>query len=156
MRLTSETTENKGCKHYFGSERHLRVGSKIYSKTNAVEGAVEEAALKAVMPQDAISRDNCLFIVRAADDADALDLLKCVDQSTEYVYEVRPLGDVEPSDFAWLREISLTALDEPGKPYLAQAVALNYWTGFPFPDETKSAYHYRVRGLRVLRKVEKP
>ena len=123
-----------GRKFYHGSHDQFEVGEILTPGEDEYEEGMENVEWYHVLhqhrPMESRQHSWSVFMTGNEDDIDVAG------GSTDYVYEVEPIGDVERHDINWASEISylLDAGHEPDSDEIKEAAA-NYWAGKPHHNE---------------------
>ena len=135
-RVTPKLREDTmpGRKFYHGSYDKFEVGEILTPGEDDYEEGMENVEWYHVLhqhrPMESRQHSWSVFMTGNEDDIDVAG------GSTDYVYEVEPIGDVERHDINWASEISylLDAGHEPDSDEIKEAAA-NYWAGKPHHNE---------------------
>jgi tRNA uridine 5-carbamoylmethylation protein Kti12 len=135
--------------YYHGSYDMLDNGTILKphdeSYTKKYDNSYLEKIMEKYRPVDKLSRYDSVFLV---DDMDSLD---DAGASTDFIYSVEPIGNVEKSDLAWYTEVQM--VDEDDTELMKEYVE-NYWNGVPFTDSSSSVFEYRVPAAKIIELVE--
>jgi len=121
-------------KYYHGSHDKFEVGEILTPGEDDYEEGMENVEWYHILhqhrPMESRQHSWSVFMTGNEDDIDVAG------GSTDYVYEVEPIGDVERHDINWASEISylLDAGHKPDSNEIKEAAA-NYWAGKPHHNE---------------------
>jgi tRNA uridine 5-carbamoylmethylation protein Kti12 len=146
-----KTFENFKMKAFFhGSSEFIKNNTILKPHADSYVKQVDNDFLEKLMekyrPESKISRYDAVFMV------DNMDLIDDAGGSTDFIYEVSPIGEIERSDLAWYSEVQ--AVDEEENENLIKEYALNYWNGVKFHDEESSLWEYRAKSAIVIDLIE--
>ncbi len=173
MRLFEVTTQKV---LYHGSPQPLKIGKayRVRQWTKADQGGASkevEAFLEKHRPNNAIPRNKAFYMT----DSKKLDILDLVGASTDYVYQVSPIGRLERHDLQWLNDIDAVMNREfndevnDGMPnsyswhmppiYNSEKadtmvmLVQNYWGGKKYPYNDWAHWEYLSPSFKVLKLV---
>ena len=147
MLLTELTEKN----FYHGSHDEFEIGEILTPGEDDYEEGMWNVQWYHVLhqhrPMESRQHSWSVFMVADIDDIDVAG------GSTDYVYKVKPIGDVERHDINWASEISYL-LD---KGYDADSdeikeAALNYWKGVPHHNE--QVWEYLAPKAKIVDIIE--
>ena len=143
-----ETTVTEATqKFYHGSHDQFEVGEILTPGEDEYEEGMENVEWYHVLhqhrPMESRQHSWSVFMTGNEDDIDVAG------GSTDYVYEVEPIGDVERHDINWASEISylLDAGHDHNSAEIAEAAA-NYWAGKPHHNE--QVWEYLAPKARIV------
>ena len=134
-------------KFYHGSHDQFEVGEILTPGEDEYEEGMENVEWYHVLhqhrPMESRQHSWSVFMTGNEDDIDVAG------GSTDYVYEVEPIGDVERHDINWASEISylLDAGHDHDSAEIAEAAA-NYWAGKPHHNE--QVWEYLAPKARIV------
>ena len=134
-------------KFYHGSHDQFEVGEILTPGEDEYEEGMENVEWYHVLhqhrPMESRQHSWSVFMTGNEDDIDVAG------GSTDYVYEVEPIGDVERHDINWASEISylLDAGHDHNSAEIAEAAA-NYWAGKPHHNE--QVWEYLAPKARIV------
>jgi len=124
---------------YHGSYDELPVGTVLTPRGNDYEsewgGTSFYGALEKHRPPEKLAHKEGVFMVGTEEDIDLAG------GATDYIYIVKPIGQVQRHDINWGSQISMLISDGAGlnDPEVKQA-ADNYWNGVPFEGDNVWEY----------------
>ena len=133
-------------KYYHGSPNELKIGDKIKFRENYEEDWKDTSfyfALEHYRPKSKLAHKESVFMVNSLDNIDLAG------GSTDFVYRVKPIGNIEKHDLNWGSEIS--CLIEDGYDINSEEIrtaALNYWTGIP--HENESVWEFTAKEFEII------
>lgn len=129
-----------GKKYYHGSSENLSVGTILTPGDDDYEdnwgSNLWFQALEYWRPNEYLPHKMSVFMVDNEDDIDNAG------GGTDYIFTVRPIGDVQRHDMNWMSEIG-GLLEDEGIDYghdEIRELALNYWHGVPHTNESVWEY----------------
>ena len=134
--LDEETTPKM---FYHGSYDELPVGTVLTPRGNDYEsewgGTSFYGALEKHRPPEKLAHKEGVFMVGTEEDIDLAG------GATDYIYIVKPIGQIQRHDINWGSEISMLVSDGAGlnDPEVKQA-ADNYWNGVPYEGDNVWEY----------------
>jgi tRNA uridine 5-carbamoylmethylation protein Kti12 len=145
-----KTFENFKMKAFFhSSAKYIKNNTILRPHADSYVKQIDNEFLEKLMekyrPSDKLSRYDSVFLV------DDMDLLDDAGASTDFIYTVEPIGNIEKSDLAWYTEVQI--VDEDDTELIKEYVE-NYWNGVPFTDSSASLFEYRVPAAKIIELVE--
>lgn len=103
------------------------------------------SVLEKYRPAGYISHKKAVFLCHNPDDIDAAG------GGTDYICEIKVLGNIQRHDMNWCSEISCLIEDgvSDNDPRVKEC-AINYWTGIPYTDESISVWEYITDKALIL------
>lgn len=151
-------------KFYHGSYSPLKIGSTIGGRKFKSHFGDAEKLLEAFRPEGMHSRLESVYLCSRTGD------ISLAGGSTDYVYLVEPLDEVQKHHIAWLGEIynmAMLASDNLTKmgPRLnaslyksllpkAETAAMNYWMGKPPKSKTSEPWEYLCGSAKIVKQVK--
>lgn len=162
--LIAEVTASQPRKLYHGSSRELKIGSVMRGGRFSAESGfgMLETYAESLRPKDCISRFKGIFMVSRPSD------IYSAGGSTDFVYEVEPIGKFNRYHFSWMGEaynvmLQLASRASPlklTKRELAQAqeqgvddMIMNYWNGARPPKGSNDYWEYLAGSVKIVRRV---
>jgi hypothetical protein len=131
--------------YYHGSAKPLKKGTVLkpgmgmglqsYGFMASIEQAFERKRPAGVVP-----RISCVFM------CDNPEGVRRSGGSSQYIYEVQPIGRVDKSDQAWYGSYNLPSVGP-------ERAINNYWQGTQYPNPAESLWEYRAKSAKVVRLV---
>jgi len=132
--------------YYHGSNKPMPIGTILRPQPQFYTGDPVEDILEKFRPPNKLSRKNSIFLVDKPED------IAEASGNSDYVYIVEPTPPLEKSDVSWWSEVQLKLGDNDLAG--AQAAAVNYWNGVPYPDKDLSVFEYRCPSAKLIQEVK--
>jgi hypothetical protein len=101
--------------------------------------------LELYRPSNKLASKNSVFM---CDNVNDIDL---AGGATNYIYNVKPIGNIEKHDVNWASEIDIALDDERGEEEIKK-IAYNYWEGIPHFNE--SVWEYVAPSAEIIKLVD--
>lgn len=134
-------------KFYHGSSIELKNGLILKGRGKQYEESWGNTdfyfVLESFRPEHCISHKDAVFLCHSPDDVDLAG------GGTEYLCEMKIIGEVQKHDLNWGAEISSIMCDEPDNIEEIERCANSYWNGLPY-DKGESIWEYCTTSAQVL------